>query len=88
MTNVTVLIDKLTDIELSIGVDDDFALRNMVIDAQDCALMLQREVAEVLCSKSRCNAVRPTSYLCIGGLLIQLGWRRGFAAIRARASLK
>jgi hypothetical protein len=88
MTSVAVLIDKLTNIELSIGVKEDCAVRNLVLDAQDCALQIQREVAEILRSRSRHNAVRLTSYLCFGGLLIQLGWHRAFAAIRSRASVE
>ena len=49
MVSVTALIDKLTDIELSIGIESHSTIRHQVIEAQDCALLIQREVAEILC---------------------------------------
>lgn len=87
MTSVTALIDKLTNIEQSVGLED-YALRNKVIDAQDCALLVQREVAEILRRRSSCNAVLLTAYLRFGRLLLQIGGRQVFAVIRPRASLK
>lgn len=87
MTSISVLIDKLTNIELSVGLED-YALRNKVIDAQDCALQVQREVAEILRRRSQCNAVLLTYYLRFGRLLLQIGGRQIFAVIRPRASPK
>jgi|HubBroStandDraft_1064217.scaffolds.fasta_scaffold713736_1 hypothetical protein len=46
--NTSVLLDKLTMIERSIGVQTNTTLRNLVLDAQDCVLELQRTRAEDL----------------------------------------
>jgi hypothetical protein len=48
MMSVTALIDKLTNIERSIGVESNSTIRNQVIEAQDCALLIQREIVEIL----------------------------------------
>ena len=80
--NIKTLIDKLTDIELSIGVQNNTTVRDKVIDVQDCLLQMQRERAEPLRMRSRHNAVRLASYLSLGGFLFHRGWRRAFAAIR------
>jgi len=45
---ITALIVKLTDNERSIGVETNSAIRNRIIDAQDYALDLQKEIMEVL----------------------------------------
>jgi hypothetical protein len=53
MTSLTALLNKLTEIEHSIGRADDLTIRHMVMDAQDCALELQKELMEVLLKESR-----------------------------------
>jgi hypothetical protein len=58
MMSVTVLIDKLTEIQRSIGVESDYTIHNQVIDAQDLALQVQAETAEILRIESRRNAAR------------------------------
>jgi hypothetical protein len=78
------LIDKLTYIELSIGVRSNNEVRNMVIDVQDCLLLMQRERAESLRMRSRHGAVRTTPYAYFSGLLHPRRWRRAVAAIRLR----
>jgi hypothetical protein len=61
--NMAVLLAKLTDIELSIGVATDNVLRNMVLDAQDCILAMQRAVVEDLRRESRRQLDRPSQYV-------------------------
>lgn len=51
--SMAVLLDKLTEIELSIGVETDATLRDMVLEAQDTALALQKSMAEHLRRESR-----------------------------------
>jgi hypothetical protein len=46
--NTVALIEKLIDIERSIGREDASTLRGKVIDAQDCALRMQKEMIESL----------------------------------------
>jgi hypothetical protein len=82
MTGITVLIDKLTDIERSIGVETDFAIRSQVVAAQDCALRLQGEIAEIFRRESERNADQIESDLSLNALLGRCGWRRAFAAIQ------
>jgi hypothetical protein len=48
MVSVTALIEKLTDIERSIGVENNATIRFQVIDAQDCVLLIQKEIVEIL----------------------------------------
>ncbi|MGA3045715.1 MAG: hypothetical protein ABSD67_03790 [Terracidiphilus sp.] len=43
MTNLSTLIEKLTDIERSIGVESNYVLLSKVIDAHDCALQMQKD---------------------------------------------
>jgi hypothetical protein len=78
------LINKLTDIELSIGVRSNNELRHMVINVQDGLLQMQRERAETLRVRSRYGAVRATPYGYISGLFFHRGWLRAVAAIRPR----
>jgi hypothetical protein len=42
------LLDKLTKIEKSIGVQTNTALRTMVLEAQDCVLEMQKTLVEDL----------------------------------------
>ena len=51
--NMAVLLDKLTEIELSIGIASNNVLRNMVLDAQDCILTMQKTRVEDLFRASR-----------------------------------
>jgi hypothetical protein len=48
---------------LSIGVATDNVLRNMVLDAQDCILAMQRAVVEDLRKESRRQLDRPSQYV-------------------------
>jgi hypothetical protein len=59
--NMAVLLDKLTEIELSIGVATDNALRSMVIEAQDCILDLQKARVEQLHKQSTRHFLEETS---------------------------
>jgi hypothetical protein len=42
--NFAVLLDKLITIERSIGMDTPIAVRQLLIDAQDCVLQLHGEL--------------------------------------------
>jgi hypothetical protein len=57
--NASVLLDKLTMIERSIGVQTNTAVRNLVLDAQDCVLEMQKTRAEDLRIKSRYSEKGP-----------------------------
>jgi hypothetical protein len=46
--NTNILLDKLIEIERSIGVETNTTLRKQVLDAQDCVLEMQREMVENL----------------------------------------
>lgn len=46
--NPRILLEKLIDIEQSIGVETDSTLRRKVLDAQDCLLRMQGELVERL----------------------------------------
>lgn len=59
--NTSVLLDKLTMIERSIGVQTATTLRNLVIDAQECVLEMQKTAAEDLRRKSRYQEKGPYS---------------------------
>jgi len=47
--NVTVLMEKLVDIEQALGKAADFTIRCMILDAQECLLELQKEWLELPC---------------------------------------
>jgi hypothetical protein len=53
MTSLTALLNKLTEIEQSIGRVDDHGMRSKVIEAQDYALQLPKELMEILLKESR-----------------------------------
>ena len=53
-----VLIGKLLDIERAIGIEDTKTLRIKVIDAQDCALQIQKQMIEDLRVRSGFSIVR------------------------------
>jgi hypothetical protein len=46
--NMTILLEKLIDIERFIGVAPDSVIRSKVIDVEDSILTLQKEIAEGL----------------------------------------
>ncbi|MGA9672856.1 MAG: hypothetical protein WBQ94_26810 [Terracidiphilus sp.] len=43
MTNLSTLIEKLTNIERSIGVESNYVLLSKVIEAHDYALQMQKD---------------------------------------------
>ena len=79
--SVAVLIDKLSEIERSIGAETDQTIRNQVIDAQDCALRVQAEIAEMLRIESIQEAVRFVPEVFWEEPSTVSGWRRALAAI-------
>ena len=92
MVSVTALIDKLTEIQRSIGVESEFVIHKQVLDAQDCVLQLQAEIAQVLRIESRQNtarmqvteaqnAVRLAPALSWEPRSHHSGWQRAVAAI-------
>jgi hypothetical protein len=81
MMSVTVLIDKLTEIERSIGVEDNLLLRNQILDAQDCALRVQAEIAEMLRKEQGQNAAKSLSDDSLEPEMRPSVWRRAFVAI-------
>jgi hypothetical protein len=56
--NTGVLIGKLLDIERAIGIEDSSSLRTRIIDAQDCALQVQKRAIEELRVRSGFSIVR------------------------------
>jgi hypothetical protein len=44
--NIAPLIEKLIEIERALGTCDTITVRNLIVDAQDCALMLQKEAIQ------------------------------------------
>jgi hypothetical protein len=49
--NTCVLLEKLIDIERSLGVETTISVHKKVIEAQECLLAIQKEMAE----SSRCS---------------------------------
>jgi hypothetical protein len=85
--SVAVLIDKLSEIERSIGVETDQTIRDQVIDAQDCALRVQAEVADMLRIESIQEAVRIVPDVFLDAQLPHSSWQRAFSAILPLATL-
>jgi hypothetical protein len=56
--NANVLLNQLLDIERSIGVETNAALRKKVQDAEDSLLRMQKEMAENLLKESRRSDLR------------------------------
>jgi hypothetical protein len=77
LMTITALIDKLTDIERSIGVESNSTIRSRIIDAQDYALEMQREIGEILRG-------RPQTDFCpsLKSPLPRSGWRNTLASIK------
>jgi hypothetical protein len=55
------LLEKLIQLERSIGVETETTLRRQVIDAQDCVLAMQKEIAENFRKESRRVVFEPYS---------------------------
>jgi hypothetical protein len=53
MVNITFLLEKLADIERSIGVESENEVRSRVLEAQDCILQMQKEMLESLRKEPR-----------------------------------
>ena len=53
-----ILIGKLLDIERALGVEDTATLRSRVIEAQECALRMQKQMIEDLRVRSGFSIVR------------------------------
>jgi hypothetical protein len=47
------LLEKLFDIERSIGIEDNATIRNKLIELEEDVLLMQRERAEILCAVSK-----------------------------------
>ncbi len=45
---INILLEKLIEIERSIGVETNTAVRKQVLEAQDCLLAMQKEMVEKL----------------------------------------
>lgn len=53
--NTVVLLEKLNKIELALDVEERATIRELVRDAQQCALQLQRETPEQMRRDSRAS---------------------------------
>lgn len=53
---ISTLLDKLTDIERALGKENEMMLRHRIIDAQDYALRIQKQMIEEL-------RIRPNSWV-------------------------
>ncbi len=54
--NTVILIEKLNEIEQALGKEEPNAIRRMLIEAQDCALKIQRASVEQMRRDSRLTA--------------------------------
>jgi hypothetical protein len=81
MLSVTVLIEKLNEVQRSIGVESDLTIHNHVIAAQDCALQIQADIAQMLRSEPTCDAPQIKPGFNLEQELPHSGWRSAFAAI-------
>jgi hypothetical protein len=84
---MTLLIDKLTEIQRSIGVEGNPTILKQAIEAQDCALQIQAEIAEMLRLESIQDAVRIVPDVFPGRPSALSGWRHAFAALLPLAGL-
>jgi hypothetical protein len=53
-TSITILLSKLIEVEKSIGVESDHAVRRKMHEAEDYALQLQKELAQNLYQAAKC----------------------------------
>lgn len=58
LMNANMLLDQLLEIERSIGVETNAALRQKVQEAEDSLLRMQKEMAENLLKESRRSGLR------------------------------
>jgi hypothetical protein len=56
--NTTILLQKLIDIEKSIGKETDRAILEKIFDAENCVLEMQREMIESLRKEPRNDVMR------------------------------
>jgi hypothetical protein len=85
--SVTELINRLSEIERSIGVESNHTIQKQVIDAQDCALRVQAEIAEMLHIESIEDAVRIVPDVFLEPLSPISGWHRALAAVLPLATV-
>jgi hypothetical protein len=57
--HINILMEKLIEIERSIGVETNTTVRKQVLDAQDYLLGMQREIAEKLRKEPRRAGLEP-----------------------------
>jgi hypothetical protein len=81
MLSVTVLIEKLNEIQRSIGLESDLTIHNHVIAAQDCALQIQADIAQMLRTESTCDAPRIEPGIYLDQELPHSRLRSSFAAV-------
>ncbi len=53
-TSITILLNKLIEVEKSIGVESDLSLRRKLHEAEDYALQMQKELAQNLYQAAKC----------------------------------
>jgi hypothetical protein len=56
--NVTILLQKLIDIEIAIGTDSDSVILSKVFDAENCLLQMQSEMIESLRHQPRHQVIQ------------------------------
>ena len=61
--NLTVLLQKLIAIERSIGTTSNSMVRNLVYDAQDCLLQMQKERADEFLATAWRDTILQTDWL-------------------------
>jgi hypothetical protein len=79
---ITTLLDKLIDIESSLGVESNLTIRKRIIDAQDYALGMQREMAEILRECTLHKQAHVISDPSLTSPAPRSGWRVAFASIQ------
>jgi hypothetical protein len=82
MKTISDLIEKLIDIESSIGVKTNIAIRKQIVEAQDYALEMQREMNEVLRGMSRQNALQSIPAASLIPPAPHSGWHRALTSIQ------
>jgi hypothetical protein len=63
--NTLPLLEQLLDIERSIGIETNDALRRKVQDAEDCLVQLQKEIAENLHKESGRSTPRHSEFAAL-----------------------
>jgi hypothetical protein len=67
--NSRILLQKLIEIERSIGVETESIIRHKILDAQDFLLRMQGELAESLWNRAEEYRVQRFALLCAFSLL-------------------